>query len=90
MIVDDDIFDNDDTFREHLKEFVSQEEVNGSAAAKQLMIHIERAVCEIPSLQSFTLSPAMYSNEVTISRLPRARQVLTHPRQSFLRHQSPS
>jgi son of sevenless len=54
MIVDDDILESDETFiLQRLKDFVSQEEVIGSAAAKQLMIHIERAVCEIFPLQFF-------------------------------------
>lgn len=45
MIVDNDILEDEDSFIfERMKEFISNEEVQGFAAAKQLAIHIERAV----------------------------------------------
>jgi hypothetical protein len=46
MIVDNDILEEEDSFIfERMKEFISNEEVQNFAAAKQLGIHIERAVC---------------------------------------------
>lgn len=45
MIVDNDILEDEDSFIfERMKEFISNEEVQSFAAAKQLGIHIERAV----------------------------------------------
>jgi len=45
MIVDSDILEEEDSFIfERMKEFISNEEVQSFAAAKQLGIHIERAV----------------------------------------------
>ena len=45
MIVDNDILEDEDSFIfERMKEFISNEDVQGFAAAKQLGIHIERAV----------------------------------------------
>lgn len=45
MIVDNDILEDEDSFIfERMKEFISNEEVQNFAAAKQLGIHIERAV----------------------------------------------
>ena len=45
MIVDNDILEEEDSFVfERMKEFISNEEVQNFAAAKQLGIHIERAV----------------------------------------------
>jgi len=45
MIVDNDILEDEDSFIfERMKEFISNEEVQGFAAAKQLAIHIERTV----------------------------------------------
>lgn len=45
MIVDNDILEEEDSFIfERMKEFISNEDVQGFAAAKQLGIHIERAV----------------------------------------------
>lgn len=50
MIVDNDILEDEDSFIfERMKEFISNDEVRSFAAAKQLGIHIERAV----SLVSF-------------------------------------
>ena len=48
MIVDNDILEDEDSFIfERMKEFISNEEVQSFAAAKQLGIHIERAVSVI-------------------------------------------
>jgi hypothetical protein len=45
MIVDNDILEEEDSpIFERMKEFISNEEVQSFAAAKQLGIHIERAV----------------------------------------------
>ena len=45
MIVDNDILEEEDSpVFERMKEFISNEEVQNFAAAKQLGIHIERAV----------------------------------------------
>ena len=45
MIVDSDILEEEDSFIfERMKEFISNEEVQSFAAAKQLGIHIDRAV----------------------------------------------
>lgn len=45
MIVDNDILEEEDSFIfERMKEFISNEDVQSFAAAKQLGIHIERAV----------------------------------------------
>lgn len=45
MVVDDDILETEDAhIFQRIKEFASTEAVSGSAAAKQLMIHVERAV----------------------------------------------
>jgi son of sevenless-like protein len=45
MVVDDDVLEKEDLFiLDRMKEFSSNEEVIKFAAAKQLMIHIERAV----------------------------------------------
>lgn len=45
MVTDDDVLESEDThIFERIKEFVSIEAVVGFAAAKQLMVHIERAV----------------------------------------------
>ena len=45
MIVDNDILEDEDSFiLDRMKEFISNEDVQGFAAAKQLGIHIERAV----------------------------------------------
>lgn len=45
MIVDNDILEEEDSFIfERMKEFISNEDVQIFAAAKQLGIHIERAV----------------------------------------------
>ena len=50
MIVDNDILEEEDSFIfERMKEFISNEDVQGFAAAKQLGIHIERAVSFVPS-----------------------------------------
>ena len=50
MIVDNDILEDEDSFIfERMKEFISNEDVQGFAAAKQLGIHIERAVRFISS-----------------------------------------
>ncbi|KAK0464469.1 ras guanine nucleotide exchange factor domain-containing protein [Desarmillaria tabescens] len=44
MVLDDDILDKDDMhILQHMKEFISSDEVSHFAAAKQLMLHIERA-----------------------------------------------
>jgi son of sevenless-like protein len=46
MVVDDDVLEKEDLFiLDRMKEFSSNEEVIKFAAAKQLLIHIERAVC---------------------------------------------
>lgn len=48
MIVDNDILEEEDSFIfERMKEFISNEDVQSFAAAKQLGIHIERAVSVI-------------------------------------------
>ena len=48
MIVDNDILEDEDSFiLDRMKEFISNEDVQGFAAAKQLGIHIERAVSVI-------------------------------------------
>ena len=55
MIVDNVILEEEDSFIfERIKEFISNEEVQNFAAAKQLGIHIERAVspCCIPSARN--------------------------------------
>jgi son of sevenless-like protein len=45
MIVDDDVLEKDDMYiLDRMKEFISKEEVNRFAAAKQLLILIERSV----------------------------------------------
>ncbi len=45
MVSDDDILDKEDMhILQHMKEFISSDEVSHFAAAKQLMLHIERAV----------------------------------------------
>lgn len=50
MIVDNDILEDEDSFIfERMKEFISNEDVQGFAAAKQLGIHIERAVSFVSS-----------------------------------------
>lgn len=46
MVVDDDILEKEDMYiLNRIKEFISGEEVNKFAAAKQLLIQIDRAVC---------------------------------------------
>lgn len=46
MVVDDDVLEKDDMYiLDRIKEFISREEVNKFAAAKQLLIQIDRAVC---------------------------------------------
>jgi len=53
MVVDDDVLEKDDMYiLDRMKDFISNEEVIRFAAAKQLMIFIERAVC--PVVISFT------------------------------------
>jgi len=48
MIVDNDILEEEDSFIfERMKEFISNEDVQGFAAAKQLGIHIARAVSSV-------------------------------------------
>ena len=50
MIVDNDILEDEESFiLDRMKEFISNEDVQGFAAAKQLGIHIERAVSLNPS-----------------------------------------
>jgi son of sevenless len=45
MVVDDDVLEKEDMYiLDRMKEFISNEEVIKFAAAKQLMIFIERAV----------------------------------------------
>lgn len=45
MVVDDDVLEKEDLYiLDRMKEFISSEDVNRFAAAKQLMILIERAV----------------------------------------------
>lgn len=45
MVVDDDVLEKEDMYiLDRVKEFISSEEVNKFAAAKQLLILIERAV----------------------------------------------
>jgi son of sevenless len=45
MVVDDDVLEKEDLYiLDRMKEFISNEEVIRLAAAKQLMIFIERAV----------------------------------------------
>jgi len=46
MVVDYDVLEKEDMYiLDRMKEFISNEEVIRFAAAKQLMISIERAVC---------------------------------------------
>jgi son of sevenless-like protein len=48
MVVDDGVLDKEDMFiLDRMKEFISSDEVSRFAAAKHLMIQIERAVCPI-------------------------------------------
>lgn len=48
MVVDDGVLDKEDLFiLDRMKEFISSDEVSRFAAAKHLMIQIERAVCPI-------------------------------------------
>ena len=50
MIVDDDVLEKEDLYiLDRMKEFISTDGVSNFAAAKQLLILIERAVC-IPSI----------------------------------------
>jgi len=66
MIVDNDILEDEDSFIfERMKEFISNEDVQGFAAAKQLGIHIERAVSFV-FLECLEISKLRYiiSNEV--------------------------
>ena len=45
MVVDDDVLEKEDLYiLDRVKEFISSDEVNKFAAAKQLLILIERAV----------------------------------------------
>jgi son of sevenless len=46
MVVDDDILEKEDLYiLDRMKEFITGDEVIRFAAAKQLLIFIERAVC---------------------------------------------
>jgi son of sevenless-like protein len=46
MIVDDDVLEKEDLYiLDRMKEFISTDGVSNFAAAKQLLILIERAVC---------------------------------------------
>ena len=68
MIVDNDILEDEDSFIfERMKEFISNEDVQGFAAAKQLGIHIERAVSFV-FLECLEISKLRYiiSNEVML------------------------
>jgi hypothetical protein len=58
MVVDDDVLEKEDLYiLDRMKEFISNEEVIRLAAAKQLMIFIERAVsASATSYFSFFLS----------------------------------
>jgi len=48
MVVDDGVLDKEDLYiLDRMKEFISSDEVSRFAAAKHLMIQIERAVCLI-------------------------------------------
>jgi son of sevenless-like protein len=48
MVVDDGVLDKEDLYiLDRMKEFISSDEVSRFAAAKHLMIQIERAVCPI-------------------------------------------
>jgi len=48
MVVDDGVLDKEDLFiLDRMKEFISSDEVSRFAAAKHLMIQIERAVSPI-------------------------------------------
>lgn len=54
MVLDDDVLEKEDAYiLERMKAFVSSEEVAHFAAAKQLLIHIERAV-SLVSYQPFS------------------------------------
>ena len=49
MIVDDDVLEKEDLYiLDRMKEFISTDGVSKFAAAKQLLILIERAVCPLP------------------------------------------
>lgn len=57
MVVDDDVLEKDDMFiLDRMKEFITTEEVSGFAAAKQLLILIERAVSSLRVFRSFAQS----------------------------------
>lgn len=48
MVVDDGVLEKEDLYiLDRMKEFISSDEVSRFAAAKHLMIQIERAVCPI-------------------------------------------
>jgi son of sevenless-like protein len=50
MIVDDDVLEKEDLYiLDRMKEFISMDGVSNFAAAKQLLILIERAVCRLLS-----------------------------------------
>lgn len=68
MVVDDDVLEKEDMYvLDRIKEFISGEEVNKFAAAKQLLILLERAVR--PTLVFFGMSAdRKTSNEVVIPR----------------------
>ena len=64
MIVDNDILEEEDSFIfERMKEFISNEDVQGFAAAKQLGIHIERAVSFASSVWKSPILRNTTSNE---------------------------
>lgn len=57
MVVDDDVLEKEDMYiLDRVKEFISSEEVNKFAAAKQLLILIERAVRAVRGVIELSLT----------------------------------
>ncbi len=64
MMLDDDILEKEDLYiLDRMKQFISNEEVMHLAAAKQLLVLIERAVC-ITLVQVQITSDKFYSKKV--------------------------
>lgn len=67
MVVDDDVLEKEDMYiLDRMKEFISTEEVSSFAAAKQLMILIERLVSLLDALVEFNISLCHHSNVVVV------------------------
>lgn len=69
MVVDDDVLEKEDVYiLGRIKEFISGDEVIRFAAAKQLLILLERAVC-VSLVRRFGINTDTYdSNKVAIQR----------------------